>query len=81
MVLLVVNEYPRVVCEEACETFFEFYDETVDLVRGRFSDLKGELSRWEENAIRVSLNLWVIDGCNGVVNKDQAEHAVKIVRW
>jgi hypothetical protein len=67
--------------EEAREVFFDFYDEMVDLARGRMSDVKGELSRWEENAIRLSLNLWMLDGCNGVVTKDHAERAVKIVRW
>jgi len=50
------DDEPRVIqCSpEAREVFAKFHDESVDLERGPFADLAGELSRWRENALKVA---------------------------
>lgn len=66
---------------EAREVFRHFHNESNALRRGRCADVEGELCRWRENAIRVALNLWLADGAGGWITAEQAERAVRIVRW
>ena len=51
------------------------------LRKGKFRDISGELSRCRENAIRIALCLWVGDKAEGELTAEQAERAVRIVRW
>ena len=66
--------------DEAREVFASFHDESVDLERGPFADLAGELSRWRENAIKVAGLFAIAEGSSGV-SADIAERAVSVVRW
>lgn len=72
----------RVECSpEAREVFRAFHNESIDLRRGKYADVEGELSRWRENAIRIALGLWIADNEWGCLTKEQAERAVQITRW
>ncbi len=73
---------PRVITctAEAREVFCKFHDESVDLERDHFADVAGELSRWRENAIKVSGLFAIAEGANGI-SVDLAERAVAVVRW
>lgn len=65
---------------EAREVFAQLNDETVDLERGPYSDLPGELSRWRENAIKVA-GLFAEAEKLPKVTLDHARRAVAVVRW
>lgn len=65
---------------EAREVFAKFDDESVDLERGPFADLAGELSRWRENAVKVGGLFTVAEGTD-TISSAQAERAVAVVRW
>jgi hypothetical protein len=66
-----------VICSPgAREVFRGFHNESIDLRRGDCADIEGELSRWRENAIRVSLNIWVADQAGGEITAEQAERGV-----
>ncbi len=65
---------------EAREVFAKFDDETVDLGRGPFADLAGELSRWRENAIKVA-GLFAVAENTTSISVDLAARAVSVVRW
>jgi hypothetical protein len=65
---------------DAREVFAQFHDESVDLERGEFSEFKGELSRWRENAIKVAGLLAVAEG-SPVITAELATRAVEVVRW
>jgi len=73
---------PRVIsCDaEAVEIFAKFDDETVDLERGPYSDLPGELSRWRENAIKVA-GLFALVEDSHRITPVHATRAVAVVRW
>lgn len=66
---------------EAREVFRVFHNESIDLRRGQYADVEGELSRWRENAIRIALILWTADGMEGDLTEEQAKRAVKIAHW
>jgi len=65
---------------EAREVFAKFDDESVNLERGPFADLAGELSRWRENAIKVAGLFATAEGSKEVAQA-LAERAVSVVRW
>lgn len=65
---------------DAREAFACFNDEGVDLERGPFADLTGELSRWRENAIKVAGIFARAEGQN-VISKEIALRAIRVVRW
>ncbi len=77
-----VSESPlEIACSpEAREVFAKFHDESIDLERGEFADLTGELSRWRENGIKVA-GLFAIAEEAGTVSAEIAERAVRVVRW
>lgn len=65
---------------EAREIFARFHDESVDLERGPYSDMQGELSRWRENAIKLA-GVFALAENADTVSPDLAERAVSVVRW
>jgi len=73
---------PRIIqaSKEARDVFSDYYDEGVLLERGKFADLKGELSRWCENAIKVAGIFALIEEV-GELTADHARRGVEIVRW
>ena len=66
---------------EAREVFRHFHNESIQLRRGDYADVSGELSRWRENAIRMALNLWLANFIGGEITGEQADRAVRITRW
>lgn len=71
----------EIICTpEAREVFAKFHDESVDLERGPFADLMGELSRWRENAIKVA-GLFALAEDAKEVSAELAARAVRVVRW
>jgi hypothetical protein len=75
------GEAVEITCtQEAREMFAILDDESVDLERGPFADLAGELSRWRENAIKVAGLFAVAEGAKEV-SRALAERAVAVVRW
>jgi len=76
------NNVPaEIVCSpEAREVFSKFHDESIDLERGPFADLTGELSRWRENAIKVAGLFAVVEPAT-TISAALAERAVSVVRW
>jgi hypothetical protein len=78
---LTAAEPREIACSlEAREVFATFHDESVDLERGPFADLAGELSRWRENAIKVAGLFAMAEGAKEV-SAALAERAVAVVRW
>jgi len=65
---------------DAREVFARFHDESVDLERGPYADLAGELSRWRENAVKIGGLFAVAEGTD-MMSPAQAERAVSVVRW
>jgi hypothetical protein len=76
------GQTPRVInCDsQARAVFSEFHNESVDLERGPFADVVGELSRWRENAIKVA-GLFALAEKADKVTADCATRAVRVVRW
>ena len=71
----------EIVCSpEAREVFAKFHDEGVELERGPFADLNGELSRQRENAIKVA-GLFAMVEPSTTISAALAERAVSVVRW
>ena len=67
---------------EAREIFRQFYNESVRLRRGEFSDIEAELGRWRENAIRLAIGQCVADNLEArELTGEQAARAVEIMRW
>jgi hypothetical protein len=79
---LQINSQPvEIACSaEAREVFAKFYDESINLERGPFADLAGELSRWRENALKVA-GLFAVAEDVGSISPALAERAVSVVRW
>jgi len=83
------HESPQVIqCSpEAREVFREFHNAIVALRNGSFKDVADELGRARENVIRVAVGIWVADMVTGQctpdspLSADQAERAVRLVRW
>lgn len=73
---------PRIVqaSKEARDVFSDLHDESVRLEREKFADLKGELSRWRENAIKVA-GLFALIEETDELTADHARRGVEIVRW
>lgn len=68
-------------CDPAArEVFACFHDESVDRERMLPAALKGELSRWRENAIKVG-GLFALAGDRGQIAESTARGAVDVVRW
>lgn len=65
---------------EAFEIFLRFNNESIDIEEEYFSDFKGELSRWRENAIKVAGGFAFAEG-KSEITKDIAERACRVVRW
>ena len=65
---------------EAREVFAIFHDASVDLERGPFADMAGELSRWRENAIKVA-GLFALAENTASISADMALRANRVVRW
>jgi hypothetical protein len=71
----------EIICTaEAREVFAQFHDVSVDLERGAFADLTGELSRWRENAIKVA-GLFALAESKTTISADVAARACAVVRW
>ncbi len=71
-----------VICSpEARKAFDEFSNETVELRKDETSVMRPIYARWSENAIRVSLLLYILDGSQVGLTKSTAERAIKLVRW
>jgi len=65
---------------EAREVFAKFDDEGVTLERNWCPDLRGELSRQRENAIKVA-GLFALLEKQDVISEQMATCAVEVVRW
>ena len=71
----------EIVCtSDAKEVFSQFNDEGVNLERGPFADLPGELSRWRENAIKVAGLFALVEGLPEI-SAELAGRACTVVRW
>jgi hypothetical protein len=66
---------------EARKAFDDFYNETVELRKDETSVMKAIYARWAENAIRVSLLLYILEGAQGELSEGIAKRAIKLVRW
>jgi hypothetical protein len=66
--------------KEARDVFSDLHDESVRLEQEKFADLKGELSRWRENAIKVA-GLFALIEETDELTADHARRGVEIVRW
>lgn len=68
-------------CEAgAGDVFTLFHNESVALGRGQFADIAGELSRWRENAIKVS-GLLALAGGSTRITPETANNGCAVVRW
>jgi hypothetical protein len=77
------KEPGRIVCSEgAREVFRAFHNESIRLRTGTYRDIEGELGRWRENAMRLSLGQCVADDLNTTrLSEAQAIRAVELTRW
>ena len=73
----------KIACSpEAREVFRQFHNESVALRLGEFRSIEAELGRWRENAIRIGLAIAVADDPGtSTLTQEQAERAVRIMRW
>ena len=78
-----MKEPRRIICTpEAREVFRQFHNESVRLRRKEYRHIEAELGRWRENAIRIAIGLCVADNIDASeLTGEQAERAVKIMRW
>ncbi len=76
------NHYKIICSPEAREVFRQFHNESVALRRGEYRSIEAELGRWRENSIRIALVLAVADDpATSMLTQDQAERAIRIMRW
>ncbi len=73
----------RIVCTpDARGVFREFHNESVRLRRKECLDIKDELGRWREIAIRLAVGQCVADNVEAQeLTEEQAKRAVEIMRW
>lgn len=65
---------------EAREEFRLFYNETVEMGRGVYADVDGELTRWRENAIKAAGLFAYAEQCTELT-ADHARRGCELMRW
>ena len=65
---------------EAREVFRLFYNETVEMGRGVYADVDGELTRWRENAIKAA-GLFAYAEGDSELTADHARRGCELMRW
>lgn len=72
--------FPITATKDAKKAFRVFGNEVVDLGRGAFADVAGDLTRWNENAIRIAGLIALVEASDELT-QEHAARGIEIVRW